>query len=388
MLHFVNAYHAMEEIAMRRCCAILAASFVCFLQGCIPGVSWLPDSSGFVFTTPKGRLVVYDLPTRKHRVILQDSTAATTCLPAISPSGKRIALGHLHDSHDKITALLQFVVCDVQGKIEFRSDKILLAPLKGKDFGYTTQIVWSPDEKKLLVHGQGNANQGKGFNIAGLFDITTGKIQVWDEHVPAFFGGTPIRPDGAGFLLGKLQSNDDIGEYAWVDWNGKEKRIAITQREAEPEPIPPYTALCDSRWDGAKAVLTLPQQRYVIDTEKLEQMMLPVREADTMIGKEFIRMRTKLANGLELLLLERDDGGKDGSATRVVARKPGDTALTEILSTIRDCMVQLGPSPNGKHAIVRVAYGYRGSKGDTIYVLSDVGRVLDTIHVCGEFGEE
>jgi hypothetical protein len=388
MMHFVNDHHAKEEIAMRRCCAILAAIFVCFLQGCIPGVGWLPDSSGFVYTTPKGRLVVYDLATRKHRVILQDAAAATTCWPAISPSSKRIALGHLHDSDDKKTALLQFVVCDVQGKIEFRSDKLLLAPLKGKDFQYTTQIVWSPDEKKLLVHGQGNANQGNGFDSAGLFDITTGKIQVWDEHVPAYFGGTPIRPDGAGFLLGKLKSNDDIGEYAWVDWNGKEKRIAITKRKAEDEPYPPYTALLDSRWDGAKAVLTLPRHRYVIDTQQFEQMMLPVREADTMIGNEFIRMRTKHANGLELLLLERDDGGKDGSATRVVARKPGDTALTEILPAIRDRMVRLSPSPNGKHAIVRVTYGYRGSKGDTIYVLNDVDLVLDTIDVYGEFGKK
>jgi hypothetical protein len=215
---FVNDGDAKEELAMRRCCAILAAGFVCLLQGCVPGVAWLPDSSRFVFTTPKGHLVVYDLGTRKHRVILQDTAAATTCWPGISPSGKRIALALLRDSGDKKDALLRFVVCDLQGKVEFRSDKHTLSPLRGKDFEYSTQILWSPDEKKLLVHGQGNANQGEGFNSAALFDIATKKLQLWDQHVPAYFGGSPIRPDGTGFLLGKLKSNDAVGEFVWVDW--------------------------------------------------------------------------------------------------------------------------------------------------------------------------
>lgn len=370
---------------MRPCCAILTAGLVCFLQGCVPGVGWLPDSSGFVCTSAKGHLIVYDLATKKHRVILQDPAAATTCWPAIGPKSKRIALAHVRDDREKKTAFVQFVVCNLDGKIEFRSDEFRLATYTGRELEYTAQIAWSPDESKLLIHGQGLPNGGYGFDAAALFDLGTKKLHVWNEHVPAYFSGTPVRPDGKGFLLAKLKSRDGVGEYAWVDWNGKEQRIPLAKGEEVSEPAPPFTALLDSHWDGGKAILTGPPGRYVIDTEKLEYKVVPVQEAESKVGKEYIAMRTRFTNGLELLLLA-SDGGDKGQAVRAVVRKPGAKELTEILPAIGDRMVVLSRSPDGKHAIVRVTYGYRGAKGDTITIIDDAGRVVDTLDVYREFG--
>jgi len=367
---------------------VLAAGLVCLFPGCVPGISWLPDSNGFAFTSSQGHLILYDIPTAKHRVILQDPAAAKTCWPAISPSGQRIALANLLDSDDKKSAHLQFLICDLQGKTEFLSGLLDLARLKGQDLEYTTQVVWSPDEKKLLVHAQGIANQGIGFNSAALFDLATRKLQVWDNHLPAYFGGTPVRPDGAGFLLGKLKTHDEVGDYVWVDWMGKEQRITVAPRKPEVlEPLPAYTALLDSRWEGTNAIITLPKQSLVIDTKKGELRTFPNRKPEMLNGKE-VRMRTKLASGLELFLLEQRGEGREGPGTLVVARKPGESTVTEVLPAISDRMVWLNPAPNGKHAVVRVTYGIRGSKRDTIYLLSDNGKVVQTIDLAREFGKK
>lgn len=379
---------------MRKYVAYLFAFSVCLLQGCVPGVGWFPDSSGFVYTTSKGHLVVYDLATKTNRVILKDPAAATTCWPAVSPSGKRIALAHLQDSDDKKDALLQFVICDLQGKIEFRSARIKLVALAGKDLEYSTQIVWSPDEKKILAHGQAFANEGTGFDCAILFDIAAGKARVWDQHAPAYFGGSPIRPDGAGFLLSKRGQDDaHVRGFLWVDWDGSQKSIPITKQDGG-EPIPPYPVVFDSRWEGASAVVTLARVRYVIDTPKLQQTMEPVRESDRLIGKEFVRRRTAMGNGLELFMLQAESKPgegplESGPPVRVVARKRGESQLREVIRPMSsDQIILLDLSPDRKHAIVRTTYGGRGSKGDTIHVINADGRLHDMIDVFEKFVEK
>jgi hypothetical protein len=361
------------------------AALLCVLPGCVLGVAWLPDSSGFFFTTPKGDLVAYDYATKKQRVILRDKSAATTAWPAISPDGKKIALAQLGASDDKNDAVLEVVVCDLEGTVNFRSGPMKLATLKGKDFDYSTQVAWSPDAKKLVVHGQGHPNSGKGFDNAALFDFATKKLQIWEQHVPAYFGGSPIRPDGAGFLLMSSESNETPAEYAWVDWSGKKQKIVIKDERQEEDEPQPWTALANSRWDGNKAIVTVAERRYVIDTQKLQETSAKAPAAEAKIGKEDIHMRAKLASGVELFLLGHDDGDKSGPAMRVVARKQGDAALAQVAGPIRDRMILLQPSPGAKRAVVRVGYGYRGSKGDTIHVFNELGQLHDTLDVYGDF---
>src|SRR5262249_48139795 len=157
-------------------------------------------------------------------------------------------------------------------KVEFRSDKLAFATVKGKDLEFSTQMVWSPDAKNLVIHGQGLANEGEGFDNTALFNLALKKMQVWQQHVPLYIAGSPIRPDGAGFLLVIAPTRDDSSpEYAWVDWTGKKQTIEMAKRSPGEEGLSPWTALFDSRWDGDRATITSGRRRYVIDTKKLQE---------------------------------------------------------------------------------------------------------------------
>jgi hypothetical protein len=103
------------------------------------------------------------------------------------------------------------------------------------------------------------------------------------------------------------------------------------------------------------------------------------------LGKEAIRLRTQLASGVELLVLDLDDGDNSGPLARVVARKKGDAKLTQVIPGTRDRLILLNPAPDRKHAIVRIWYGSRGRKGDDLYIISNAGEVVDHINVYSEY---
>jgi hypothetical protein len=63
-------------------------------SGCVNGVGWLPNASGFVYPTNKCQLVLFDLKTKAAKVLVAD-TGTNTYWPAVSPNGKRIAVAGL-----------------------------------------------------------------------------------------------------------------------------------------------------------------------------------------------------------------------------------------------------------------------------------------------------
>jgi len=79
----------MRRLARHPGLATLAALVLIASSGCHPGISWLPDSSGFVYTKGK-HLMLFDVKTKKSQVLAKDLRAPAW--PTVSPDGKRFAL--------------------------------------------------------------------------------------------------------------------------------------------------------------------------------------------------------------------------------------------------------------------------------------------------------
>lgn len=342
------------------------------LAGCVLGVGWLPDSSGFVFTAPDGRLVAYDIASREQRVILTDPAAKSTLQPAVSTDGKRVALAELETKQKQ--AFLKILITDLRGGSRVRSNVIRFAEFTGNDLRCSTHVFWSPDGRKLLVHSVGFANGGRGFRASAIFDVATQKCTIWPDEEPVYIRQSPLRPDGKGFLVFK---HKPLG-HAWVDWNGDHHSIS--------GPMPDGTDSAESwnrsaRWDRDTALISLDAQRLIIDTANRKRSVKPIPQVELDLGNEQIDDRITLESGTELLMLATPIPGRQLTAIRVVARSKADKKIREVVPPVADQLVRLMRAPDGRHALVRIQFGFRGAKGDSICVLDGTGRVRDTIHV-------
>ena len=154
---------------------IVLAMIAC--AGCLPTVSWLPDSGGIIYTTtdwpgldndsaiiarrggrwmPKelqGRLIHYDLKTKLTRIIAKAETS--TIQPALSPNGRQIAVARLKLEKGNQTTL-QVVVYDLAGK-EIQRSKLFEwggVPKYDTEVGGIqkySQLFWAPRENKVLL---------------------------------------------------------------------------------------------------------------------------------------------------------------------------------------------------------------------------------------------
>src|SRR5262249_41593719 len=89
--------------------AIILALLLVTCTGCVEGITWLPDSSGFVYTEEDGqRLMHFDLAKGTARTLVAD-TKCETLWPAVSPDGKRIALAQVLQENNKPETLQVFI---------------------------------------------------------------------------------------------------------------------------------------------------------------------------------------------------------------------------------------------------------------------------------------
>jgi len=244
-------------------------SLLIVIPGCVNGVSWLPDSSGFVFTTDSGKLVVYDVKTKATRVLVED-TKSSTYWPAVSPDGGRIAVARLR--FDDLKSHLQVVVYDLKGKVVHESKSIAWGRSDQKpddDMNTTTQLFWDPAGNKLLIYGSIHTRYG----TTGIYDMNSGATTLFERTVPSVYGVTPIRPDGKGFVLAKLSNKGEkLEELMWVDWQGKVKpvRAAFELKNDDQQTQLVWPVLRWSAWDGNMAIATTPAGRTRIDTVKAQ----------------------------------------------------------------------------------------------------------------------
>jgi hypothetical protein len=243
------------------------------LSGCVPTV-WLPDSSGFIYIkpikvagSPSGQLAHYDLQKKTSRVIVEDIGAATTW-PAVSPDGKRIAVARLADG-PKDAQNVQIAIYDLQGKQLHLSKVLAWAPAQGKGSLPEFILFWSPTNDMVVVSDAGET---------GIYNVKADTLKVIARSIPLIYGGTPIRPDGSGFLA--MMGEKDDQRVVFMDWEGKDEKIdadafvALLPKDKSPgSPIGMSmlaSMLLPSWWDGRAAWVGSKRDKttFAIDTAR------------------------------------------------------------------------------------------------------------------------
>jgi hypothetical protein len=195
-----------------------------------------------------------------------------TMWPALSPDGKRIAVARLGGGLKQAKSL-QIVLHDLEGKQLHLSPVFSWTPPKENPIGLDlsqVMLFWSPkDDRVVLTDG----------NVSGIYDIKKDSLKVIDKAMPVIHGGSPIRPDGKGFLM--LIGEKEDQRLVFMDWEGKEQKIdaeafvAAMPKDKSPGNSPiASTAIAalmlPSWWDGQAAWVGFKRDKatYAIDTVK------------------------------------------------------------------------------------------------------------------------
>jgi hypothetical protein len=385
---------------LRRGAFAVLACLTLLGSGCLPGVVWLPDSSGFLYIDGTGdkftRVVHFNLATKQSRVLIEKTEE--TVQPGLSPDGKRIAVArYTAPKGEKRT--LQVVILDDKGKELSRSKDFAWkeAPPKGNfQVKMPPALYWSPHGDKVIVYCD---------MTAGLYDVKAQTMQVLDETVVINIAGTPILPDKSGFLAmrGKIQEMDSkqIPVYALVDWQGKTTEWKIPAEVLPRDDkaggnedlmfmtmffVPP---LYSSRWDRGVAEVTFSGNTLAIDTVKKEVSLKKTALVETGDGKKapvvklgegrFLHSRYPLGPGVEVrtVLLERKKDEKTFGflpKLQVELLVPGQKD-PKVLADAE--MVVATPSPNGEWLALRCSREDRKTAPDRILVINRKGEIVE-----------
>ncbi len=137
-------------------------------------------------------------------------------------------------------------------------------------------LFWSPNNEMIVITDM---------DKTGFYSLQADSITVVDDSSPVIHGGTPIIPDGSGFLLMATEGhgNDKKARVVVMDWAGKEQKIDTTVMEKLPyanknEPNPAenisglaiFPLLIPSWWEGkvAYAGMKRDKKTYQIDVAK------------------------------------------------------------------------------------------------------------------------
>jgi dipeptidyl aminopeptidase/acylaminoacyl peptidase len=375
----------MRASSLRRAFPLLAAAALALVAGagCLPNASWLPDSTGFVYTGGPNhdQLILYDVKEGKGRVLVKKD--AGPAWPAVSPDGKRFAVALRKRDGD--AAKLEVAVFDRDGKELQRSKPMDWRPTGGGD-ELAAQCFWAPDGDRLLLSSEG---------LSAFYDVKTGGSVKMALGV-ATFGNTPIRPDGKGFLAYR-----EGGQYVFVDWDGKEKEVEAKSKDlfgGDEDPASPrggllaFPLMHSSRWDGSKATASWGDVRIVVDTDKLTATRETIKPALT-ADKKVIQHQVELAGGAVIRAAELvprytkepRGGGEPGFGRyRLEVLKPGEKEPKTVADPVDYFMIY--PSPDGKTAVVRGAKTGEGMfenhpGDDLLYLIDakgDVAAKIDT----------
>lgn len=221
------------------------------LSGCDFGyVVWLPDSSGFLYTTPQRELIRVDVDRTRRRVLVAD-TGTLTVLPALSPDAKRIAAAQLFgqpqasDTGSPGPDMLRITVYDLDGAEVHRSPEVVWR----KAGQYHTVRGHTPEGYTMLFWGRAKRNENKlliielaeGRPTWGVYELTSNRLLV--------SRGTPLAelPDGNGLVVA---DGRDPGQVSVVDWQGRKRSIPMAKIRNDDLKEALAAAPARETWDG------------------------------------------------------------------------------------------------------------------------------------------
>jgi len=352
--------------------------------GCLPNATWLPDSSGVVYTggPHKDTLYLYDLEKKAPRVLVEKG--AGPAWPAVSPDGKRIAVVLRRLEPPCFLELiadvrLEIIVFDRDGKELDHSRKVPWA--KDHDIS-AAQVFWVPGRDRLLISSD---------NVTGVYDLDTGAVKKRVQTVLPF-GNSPITPDSKGYLAVCGRRDQYI---AVVGWDGAERKIKSEQLAGTEDDEVKMAAggmlFCPyihaSRWEGTRAVADWKNFGLRIDVDKGEATVDRLKPTFAM-DKKPVAAEFRLAGGgivraAELSVRTYNSPDLLGSY-RVEVLKAG----SDLPKTLMDgaTLFTVFPSPDGKHALVRCTASTdalsddKAKPGqDMLFLIDAAGGVADKI---------
>lgn len=369
----------------RRLASCLAVAAVCLaLSGCVPTV-WLPDSSGFVYAKPvknlsdKTQLVHYDLKKKAGKVITNDCPG-TTMWPAVAPDGKRVAVAEIKGELGK-DKTLQITIYDFDGKRKGQSKELPWTPAANNNFAGPSMLFWSPKEDRIVV---ADGNQ------TGVYDVKADAFKIYDKSAPIIHGGTPMTPDGKGFLLllGPKDKDKDQGRVVLMDWAGKEQVIDV---EPLTKLLPPakldqseamgsffmVPLLFPSWWDGPSAVAGFKRAKatYGIDTVKktvvvsdamaelIKKKLGDDQPIDFDLGGDLTIRVTKLPGGRK---------GEPRLAKIAVVNRATKKETVLVEKEPENCLFL--PSPDGQYVALCLTAGPLGQPDSMTLVVNNKGQ--------------
>jgi hypothetical protein len=343
------------------------------VTGCIPGISWLPDSSGFIYEAGnKGQnLVHFDIAKKTQRTIVCDAKLQTAW-PAVSPDGKSLAAARLTLDQDKGDSV-QLLIYDLNGKSKKQS-KVFSLPRSGKRSNRlgldSTWMFWGPREDKILVSISTSPPR------VGIYDTKTDELKILKDAFASAYAGRPARPDGKGFVVTKWR-DDSLDDISWVDWDGNEQPIAMKPKVVEggyKKDMLTWPYMFTSSWQGTKALVSSSRGRLEIDTDQLIAKVDSISSGEPN-GEDFVRQQFTFPDSQNILRIvdwTRHTDRGDDHISRLEMLHPRQKGTQTFMDN--DKLKALFPSPNGKLVAIR-SFGPSYPQ-DMIWVVDQAGQVV------------
>jgi hypothetical protein len=367
--------------------AVLGLLVMLSAAGCVPrNVLWLPDSSGFVYSSTSGKsLVHYDLAKKSERVIVKD-TGTVTLWPALSPDGKRIAVARC--VNEEAGGEVKVNIYDLAGKL-VQGSKVerwgKRVEKEQESYPVVTILAWAPDGKRIVVFYYTMKPDGADGGTF-LYDVKGDTFVRQEGAMPIPFAN-PFRPDGNGILVFKVKG--DQNSFIFLDLAGKEHQVAPPEQSEGDGWV---KLLFDNKgvtssWKGDVATLTRGSAVLSIDTAKLKSSFDPQGSKVPASQPKELLQEFALSGGMLLRILHFDEKDSADGYCRVEAFDPKtekgrdllkkiDPVCTLLVDNVASrppgCMVF--PSPDGKHAAIR--YSPLESREDRIAVINAKGEVV------------